>query len=261
MRTTWIRAALGALMLVPLSSFAISPGPESAPALKATMEVVGHGDATSAPEYARLTVNVSSICHETAAQARDASALLANQIVDVLNRFRRGPKDRVTASGNSSSVSTEYSGQQVLCSRKWRADNLLAIETSALDVLGELQSEVLRVIDLATPAGQQRQTTGSVSQFSFYLYPETISRLRLAAQKKALEDARSQFNGFAETCGFRNAVLKKISPPVVGVFAPQAAHAAPLPGGVQPPLLPAELKVDVQWKFLWEFDHGGTCLM
>lgn len=245
-----------ATLLISVTTLA-SPGP--APH-RATMSVTGRATLSASPELATLSVSVSSVCMDTIAEGAAANDRLTNQILDVLRRYKRGPNDHVWATGNGFSLETVYGKpSEVLCSRKWRADNSLTLITASLDKLGQLQAELAAVIDAeqVNPA-KVKQTYAETSRFEFSLTEETTSRLRREGQNKALDDARSRFEVFVGRCGFRNASLKSISSPEFSGFHPVLSQSQQ-PGSA--PILPRELQVTTTVSFQWEFEHNGTCLL
>jgi uncharacterized protein YggE len=233
---------------------------------RGSIEIYGNGEASSAPELATLSVSVVSVCYDSSRAAVDANAELANRVLKVLESYKKDKRDRIVATGGPSLRHTEYvdlgeGKRKVLCERKWKSTNLLTLRMADLKAVSDLQDAVLKAVgsEDITPT-RVAQTYAQLSQPGFTVYPETQTRLRTEAQKRAWQDAKAQFDGFQATCRFRDVKLTTISPPSyhgIPKFAEAPMpHAAP-----QTPVIPDELTMRVSWRFVWTFEPGGECFM
>jgi uncharacterized protein YggE len=140
-----------------------------------SIEIVGSGDASSPPQFARLSVLVVSICYDQSRTAKDANAQLANQVVDLFKRFTQGTKDTVTTTGGPNERETIYvpvpnGTSRILCERKWKATNGIHLQTAAIKALPDIQDEVLKLIDRAEDIDPTKvtQTYAQLEQPTFF---------------------------------------------------------------------------------------------
>jgi hypothetical protein len=125
-----------------LSSLSLAPcafaEPESlinaADATEGHVTIVGKGDASAAPEFARVAITVTSICYDTSRAAKDANAIVANRILTALAAFTPSMREPVTTTGGANVRRTEviYVGStpQTICELKWRATNTINAKSS-----------------------------------------------------------------------------------------------------------------------------------
>lgn len=251
-----------------LAPFFVATYAAAADSTRGSVEIIGHGESTSAPEFATMSVSVVSICYNTSLDAKNANATLANKIVTLFQGHRHGSKDKVIATGGVNVRETEYvdtgsSTRKVLCERKWKATNQITLETSELKMIPDIQDEVLKAIDEVDDVRPDKtdQTYAQLAQPGFSVYPETMQRLRKEAESKAWDDAKGQYDGFASKCDFQDSHLTSIAPPTYA-YPHFSDSPAPAHGGKQPetPILPDELSVQATWKFIWTYTPGGHCL-
>jgi len=231
---------------------------------KGSLIVIGQGESSSLPEYAAVSVQVTSICYDSSRAAMSANAELANKILNVLNRYKKNARDEVVALGGMNVRQTETiylgSASKVLCELKWRASNHLRIEMGSIADLPDLQDEILKVVDLATGVSPEQvaQTYAEIGQTSFQLYPETTKALRKEAQIKAYDDAKAQLDTFAKRCGLENLKLLSITPPEYRV-APKYSDMGFAAASSRTPIVPDELSVSAVWRFEWSFNPTSGC--
>jgi uncharacterized protein YggE len=240
----------------------------SAFAANGRVEIYGKGEVSAKPEQAQITVSVVSLCYDKSRDAVNANAVLADKLVKLMQARTRAPQDKVVATGGQTVRQTEYlyeeggANRKVLCERKWRASNTLTLKTSALNEVADIQDAILVAIDGAeeTRAGVTAQTYAQLSQPSFVLLPGTLTKLRAQAQKDAYADAKAQFENFRSVCPFQNPQLVSVTPPQAVTPMPRfAAPASVEAGGTATPILPDELVVSAQWKFVWEYEPSASC--
>lgn len=226
-----------------------------------SIEITGRGEAGTMPEFASISVVVTSLCYDTSRAAKDANAVLAQKMVDTLKTFARGKRDKVTASGGPNFRQTEYipgigGTTRILCERKWRTTNQLRLEIADYKSLPDIQDEILELVDndQVDPA-KVAQTYGEIGQPSFHLYLETATRLRTEAQGKAWQDARVQLDAFKAACAFKDLKLVKVFEPTVTTHAKYAGDAQE----AGTPIIPDELEARVAWRFVWEFEPAPGC--
>lgn len=225
---------------------------------------VGHGSAEAAPEYTEVNVLVTSLCYETSTAAKEANAIVAQQLLDSLKEFTRDPRDTITASGGPNIRQTETipmeTGYKILCERKWRASNVLSIKMAAIEDLPALQDRMLLLIDQAGVLDPEKvaQTYGELSQPSFYVYPETLLVLRTEAQGKALDDAKAQLDNFAGRCGFADVRLNSVTPANQTIYI--QADGMEMEAGPTP-IIPDTIRVRASWQFEWTFGSAASCFL
>lgn len=249
------------MRLLALASFLLT-----SPALAASgsIVIIGSGEAATAPEVARLSVHVTSLCYDTSRGAKDANAVLANTVLALLRSFASDPLDRVTASGGANTRQTEYAAQggttRTLCEMKWRATNTLTISTGALDTLADLQDALLNSIDASAIDPQAvAQTYAELTQPDFSLRETTLRDLRAKAQTAAYDDAKAQFDVFASRCAFQDAQLTSISPPQYDVYPRVDGRVLDTAAGGSTPIVPDDINVKASWRFEWSFTPTGSC--
>ncbi len=226
--------------------------------------VFGEGSASAAPEFARMLINVTSICYNKSSDAKEANAVLANKIMAVLRSFA-GDATKISALGGANTLASEsiYRNNQyeTLCTLKWRAGNALSIDGLGIDMVPALQDQVLAVTD-ATGAPNPDltiQTFAELGAPSFHLTPATMQRLQSEAQGQAYDDAKRQLDTFAARAGLGEPRLEAISPPTVEVIQPRSdgdIQAEPS-SSAETPIAPGAIVVHAKWKFEWSFTTGG----
>ena len=230
-----------------------------------TIELSGKGQAASLPEYALINVHVTSICYDTAQEAKNANASLANQLVKTLKEFARGSRDRVTTTGGHFVRQTEYfpsetGGNKILCSKKWRASNTLTLETASISDISKIQDEILSSSDrfMGSDPSKVEQSYAELMQPNFNLYPETYDQLKKKTYSQAYADAKNQLDAIKEGCSFINLQLKSIMPNFMHSSARESARA--YSPSEETPVLPDEIVLKASWKFIWTFEQFNQCL-
>lgn len=228
------------------------------------MVIVGTGKSRANPENFSLRIGVTSLCYDTSLAAKDANAVLANQLIAILQKYATDPRSKVNAVGGinvrqSESVSD---GERVrlICQQKWRATNTLTIESPTISDLPALQDEVLTEVDrmgaTQPDATKVAQTYADLSQPEFNVYEETMLRLRAEAQKASLEDARMQVKTFTEQCLFSDVKLQAIAPP--RVESRGTAYSKMMTSLTT--YIPEAIEVTSTWQFEWSFRASTACL-
>ena len=248
-----------------LASALVTSGTSAFAAMRdGSIVLVGNGLASSAPEYLSLNIDVTSICYNTSHEAAEANAKIAQKIVTVLQSFRKGEHDLVTATGGANVRQTEttYVGREtkVLCELKWRSENHLRIDMARMEDLSDLQDKLFAELagaDVLDP-NVVAQTFTEVGRPQFSLYPETSQKLRDKAQGLAFEDARTQFNGFAAHCSFADPQLISVSPPEFSML-PKRIEATGGYASASAPVIPDELEVKVTLRLEWAFTPSSSC--
>jgi uncharacterized protein YggE len=226
--------------------------------------IVGEGVASAAPEFVRLSVSVTSLCYATSRAAKDANAILANEILTVLEPFTANLREPVTTTGGANLRQTEiiYLGNtpKTLCERLWRTTNTINLKVKTLDVLPDLQDQILTTIDEKGEVDPEisTQTYAELSQPQFSLSSETIVALRSQAQGNAYDDAKAQFDTFVSRCTLRNPRLTTIEPPTYDMY-PRQAGARIGEDNASTPLIPDDIAVSSSWRFIWTFDPSPGC--
>jgi len=227
----------------------------------ARIVVVGNGEARSAPEFTRLSVNVISICFDSSQAARNANARLANEIVELFRELLdQDAPDRVVTRPGASVIQSETvwseDERRVICERKWRFTNTVSIELRDIDVLAELQDRLTMIIDVTADIDPDlaAQTYGEIDPPSFHLYPETLREMRSSAQRSAYDDARHQYDALSQRCHFEGTRLIRVAPPSYDVSPMFQGEALKLDAASsETPILPDELSVSVSLEFIWSF--------
>lgn len=249
-----------------LGSIVLASAALAAPGFAAddgTITVIGQGRAAAAPEFTRVRIEVTSICYDTSRAAKDANAVLANQVLAVLRNFTADPLDKVVATGGVNVLRTEtiYVGTEpkVLCEMKWRATNSLILETKSISMIPDIQDQVLAAVDAsAANPNVVAQTYAELDQPSFHLREATLKSLKRTAQVEAYDDAHLQYQAFQDRCQFGDPRLTTIEPPEYSVYA-RKGGAAMVSDGTNTPIIPDDLAVDASWKFIWTFNPVAGC--
>lgn len=226
--------------------------------------IIGTGKSSAEPEYFSLQINVTSLCYDTSLEAKDANAALANDLIAILQRYATDPRSKVSAVGGinvrqSESVS-DGERMKLICQQKWRATNLLSLESPTISDLPALQDELLTEVDrmgsVQPDATKVAQTYADLGQPGFNAYEDTLKRLRAEAQKASLEDARAQVKTFTEQCLFSDVKLQAIAPPHVESRATAYSKMV----GSMTTYIPESIEVTSTWQFEWSFDASTGCL-
>lgn len=248
-------------------AFALFSGlasPSLAEQTNGTIIVMGKGIAASPPEKVSYAVTITSICYNTSQEAAAANAALAQDVLTVLEKFKTGDRDRVTATGGAVTRQTETayigSNPHILCELKWRAENNLRIEMAKFSDLSILQDSLMVAIKNSggLDANAATQTYAEVGKPEFGLYPETIQALRDKAQALAFADARTQMKAFLAQCAFVDPRLISITPAefhsiyrLAGIRMPADSYSAPV--------IPDALEVSSELRMEWAFTPSSAC--
>lgn len=254
--------AFAALTLAP--SFALAASADEG---VGEITIVGNGEASAAPEFARVSIDLTSICYDTSRAAKDANAQLANKLIAVMQQFVTTDHDQITTSGGANELQTEttYTGSEsvTLCQMKWRATNTIYLQVSAIDKLADIQDEALAAID-ASRAGQgvnpevATQTYAELHRPSFHLFSATKVKLRSEAQGLAYDDAKAQFDTFAGRCDLGGARLTTIETPTYEYYA-RLDGGRFADAGSETPVIPDDITVSASWRFKWTFVPTSSC--
>lgn len=225
--------------------------------------IIGTGKSSAEPEYFSLQMNVTSMCYDTSLAAKDANAVLANNLIAILQKYATDPRSKVSAVGGinvrQSEMVSEGDTMKLICQQKWRATNTLTIESPVITDLSALQDELLVEVD-ATGGGQAdpsrvAQTYAELGRPDFNVFGETLNRLRAEAQKKSLEDARLQVKTFTEQCLFSDVKLQAIAPPQVESRATAYSKMVSMTT-----YIPEAIETTSTWQFEWSFNASTACL-
>lgn len=233
-------------------------------ASEGAIEIVGRAESEAPPEFTTIQVSVTSICYDQSRGAKDANAILSNDIIKILQKFVKKEKDKVTAKGGQNVRQTEYTTSpdgttRVLCDKKWRATNSISLQTADLADIPEIQDQVLAAIDKMEGINPNKvaQSYAELMQPNFFLYPETVSRLQKEVQKKAWDDAKEQLQVFKDKCTFKNAMLKSIGQP--GFSRYPVAENLPHVKSAYTPIIPDTIHIKAVWQFVWSFEQSTNC--
>ncbi len=234
-----------------------------------TISVNGYGEASAETELVRIGVRVISRCNETSVAAKNANAVLANQILDVLKKYvpeesQHDKTFRITAKPGANVRQTESEGYgehlKVICEHKWRASESISAAIKKLDDLPALQDELLQAVDAAssTEAGAGfAQTWAEIDAPVFDLLPTTWDKIKAEAQANALADARKKVAVFDSACSFTGMHLVRVSDPkftearVYDKYSYARVSA-------DTPVIPDAIEVSSTWDFVWDYDKAST---
>ena len=226
--------------------------------------LVGKGSASSAPEYVSFSVAVKSICYASSQEAASANAKVANDALKVLESFKTGDRDKVTASGGANVLRTETTQvgdtSRVLCEMKWRAENYLEIQMANITSLPDLQDKVVRALNGAGSVDHSvvAQTYADIGMPVFNLYPETTKKLRDVAQGMAFDDAKSQLEMFRSHCAFVDLKLVNVSPEYTVRY--KLAGESVFSGDDSGPIVPDEMEITADLRMQWAFTPSAACI-
>lgn len=226
-----------------------------------SLMISAKGEASRAPELARMRIVTTSICYDTSLSAKEANSQLATPLLDILKSYVSKDEDKVSATGGRTIRQTETvpgSGGQykVICERKWRAENQLSLQTSALNEVSNIEEMLLKKIDAEVISAEKAaQTFAEIYRPTFDVRAETLRELRLEAQAKAWEDAKAQLKGFKSRCELKNLKLVRVSPPDHSSYAKYADGSE---GTYRTPIIPEEIVVRTDIDFTWTFDPVTT---
>ncbi|HTR62598.1 MAG TPA: SIMPL domain-containing protein [Candidatus Binataceae bacterium] len=155
-----------------------------------TIVVSGNGDASARPDLANLSFAIE-VHAKTATEAASRNAAAAQKVTDAL-KARLGDKGKVSTGGYS--LTPDYQqhqngGMNMAVIVGYNAQNTISVETSAMDLLGEL-------IDAGIAAGANR-----VNALDFTLKNDT--RARAEALANASRDAQQQAQALAASLNVR----------------------------------------------------------
>lgn len=257
------RRILGLSILALLIHFSTS-GTLFAADRRGRMVINGTGEATGQPEMAQMEVTVTSICYETSRAAKEANAILANKLIEVMHPFAGDPRDQVTATGGpnirQSEVIPDGDGYKTLCERKWRASNRILLKFGTIEKVPDLQDALLLTADMngAADPDQVAQTFAELGQPHFDVYPETSLKLKHEAQSKAYDDAIGQFEVFKKRCAFSDERLILIAQPQYEVL-PRMRSAGVYAASNTTPIIPDEVIYQAHWRFEWTYEAPLGC--
>jgi|GEM_PF-1679329 len=236
------------------------------------IEISGYGTASAEPELVRISLHVTSRCNNTSIEAKDANAVLANEIIDVLRKY--APEEsvgddtfRILADPGSNVRQTETEGYgeslRVICERKWRASEHISAAIKNFADLPALQDELLRVIDkavAAAPTTGASQTWAELDSPWFDLTTATWDRLKNDAQSNALANARHKVAVFEASCNFSGLRLIRVSDPkftATRSYDKVAMAAAATSTPVKPNMIEVSSQFDFVWSYLEASSPGG----
>jgi len=248
--------------LLAITSFLVGASTLYADSNKGSIVMIGKGTASSPPEFVSFSVKVTSICYNTSQEAQAENAKLASSVLVILEDFKKGERDKITASGgaNIRQTGTTQIGAEskVLCDLKWRSENHLNISMSRMEDLPALQDKLFVALDQSAdlnPA-QIAQTFAEVSRPDFGLYPETSVTLRNEAEGLAFDDAKSQMKGLQARCPFQDPRLVSVAPPEYNYSAKSIMRSA---GAYSGPVIPDEMEVSAVLRMEWEYTPSAAC--
>jgi hypothetical protein len=236
--------------------------PVAASAEPGSIVISGKGRVSSAPEFVSLSITIKSICYNSSHDAATANAKMAIDALKVLEDFKKGGRDRLTASGGANALRTETTQvgneTRVLCEMKWHAENRLELQMADMASLPDLQDRLVSVLGsqgvLVGSSGGQ--TYAESSQPIFALYPETSKHLRDVAQGLAYDDGRSQLEVFRSRCAFVNLMLTSITPEFSFLYKVAGESIGVGHGG---PVIPDEIEVTADLRMQWVFTPSVNC--
>ena len=232
-----------------------------------TIRVNGYGEASAETELVRIGVRVFSRCNETSVAAKNANAVLANQVLDVLKKYvPEGSENdqtfRIIANPGANVRQTETEGygehMKIICERKWRASESISATIKKIEDVPALQDELLQAVDAASGSGSGvTQTWAEIDAPVFDLLPATWEKIKSEAQANALADARKKVAVFDSACSFTGMRLVRVSDPKfteTRVYD-KVAYARI---STDTPIMPDALQVSSTWDFVWAYDKAST---
>jgi uncharacterized protein YggE len=106
---------------------------------------------------------------------------------------------------------------------------------------------------------QKSQTYAEIYRPSFHLTAATHKALRAQAQVMAYEDAKLQFDTFADHCQLANARLTIIEPPTYESYPRMAGARFADAAASETPIIPDDILVSASWRFRWSFTPTASC--
>lgn len=231
---------------------------------KGSITLEGRGSSSSQPEAVSFSIGVVSICYESSQAAAQANSDVARRVLDILQKFKRTDRDRVTATGGANVLQTETTQvgleSKVLCEMKWHSENFLKIQMSSIEDLPDLQDQVLQAINGTgrIDPTTATQTFAELGRPEFYLHRETSQNLRAEAQTRAFDDAEAQLRSLLSRCHFENLRLIRVSPSDYSYVYKLAGERIPTHESAAP-VIPDELEVQATLQMEWAFDPTSTC--
>lgn len=230
-----------------------------------TIEIVGQGEASSAPERYTIDLTVTSICYETTKDAKSENSTIANQLVAIANKYSKTSEDKINTYPGGFVRNTEYIPEgtghsKILCENGWRTWNTIRLQLHDIYSLPDLQDELvvfLEPIESINPSKKQ-QTFIQLGSPQFGLKEENLNKLRKQAQHAALEDAKAQLQNFDDNCHFKSIKLRSLAPPSLNTFVRFGAKSSSTPES-STPIIPEEITVTATWNFSWEFENAPGC--
>jgi uncharacterized protein YggE len=241
------------------------------------IEISGYGTASAEPELARISVRVTSRCNNTSIEAKNANAVLSNQIIEVLKKYV--PEEsigddtfRIVADPGANVRQTETEGYgeslKIICERKWRASEHISAAIKDFGDLPGLQDELLQTIDAAiasSPTTGASQTWAEMDSPWFDLTETTWLRIKNEAQTNALANARQKVAVFESSCNFTGLRLIRVSDPkftATRSYDKVAMASATTSTPVRPSMIEVSSQFDFVWSYLEASSPGGTrCLV
>lgn len=228
------------------------------------IEISGYGTASAEPELARISVRVTSRCNNTSIEAKNANAVLSNQIIEVLRKYV--PEEsigddtfRIVADPGANVRQTETEGYgeslKIICERKWRASEHISAAIKDFGDLPGLQDELLQTIDAAiasSPTTGATQTWAEMDSPWFDLTETTWLRIKNEAQTNALANARQKVAVFESSCNFTGLRLIRVSDPK---FTATRSYdkVAMASATTSTPVRPSMIEVSSQFDFVWSY--------
>ncbi|MFG1463210.1 SIMPL domain-containing protein [Xanthobacter sp. DSM 24535] len=194
------RTLLGAVLCALALSAPLGVAPAFAEDLsRATLSVVGHGEASAAPDMASLSTGVVTM-GKTAEEALAANSKALEAVIETIKAAGIEPKDLVTSGFaiQPQYVYPQQGGREAPRLTGYEVRNMLTVKVRDLDKLGSLLDKVVQ-------AGANQ-----ASGISFSLAdPWAIEQ---QARLSAMEDAKTQAQTLAEAVGMRIVRIRRISP-------------------------------------------------
>lgn len=248
-------AAISAALCWTSSSFAALES-------KGSVVFVGSGIASSPPEYVTLSINVTSMCYDSSTEASAANAKLANNLLSILQSFKKTDSDQVTATGamNVRQTETSFIGSEsrVICELKWRSTNSLQLRMTSLNDLPDLQDRVFAELGLSSVLDPSlvAQTFAEVGRPQFGIFSSRANELRNQATASAFDDGNSQFKALMARCPLIDPKLVTVTPPEYAFVAKRAGEVLSYSSG---PAIPDDMEMRVSLRMEWEFTPSSVC--
>ncbi len=230
-----------------------------------TIQITGVGESSAPPDQFTIQMTVNSICYPSTLQAKNANALIANQIVELSKRFVRNESDKITTNPGGFIRETEYLPNEngrtkILCERKWKTWNTISITLHELSQFPEIQDELVNFLTPleALQPNIQEQSFVQLSSPHFGISDPKQHQLRNEAQHAALNDAKAQFENFDANCHFQGAKLNSLSSPAFNTTLRYGAKMA-TEADSSTPTIPDIITVSAVWNLIWEFNSASGC--